>query len=91
MTIATQVTLERAMPLLAESATVRERLSVQFPGIADDIVSLMQRHDLDNPLGLEVHDFLLDEIGNTAEVVWTGLLLGVESGRPDPPAVAGRG
>jgi hypothetical protein len=79
----TQVSLELAMPLLAESATVRERLQEQFPGIADDIVSLMQWRDLDNPLGQEVHDFLLDEIGNTAEVVWTGLLLGVEYGGYD--------
>lgn len=79
----TQVSLEQAMPLLAESAMVRERLSEQFPGIADDIVSLMQRRDLDNPLGQEVHDFLLDEIENTAEVVWTGLLFGVEYGGYD--------
>lgn len=64
----THITLEQAMPILAESAMVRDRLRTQFPDIADDIVALMQRHDLDNPLGQEVHDFLLDEIENTAEV-----------------------
>ena len=74
----TQITLEEAMPILAESAQVRERLQDEFPGIADDLLSLMRRRDLNNPLGSQVHDLLQDEIENATEKVWNGILLGGE-------------
>ena len=75
----TQITLEEAMPILAESVQVRERLQDEFPGIADDLLSLMRRRDVDNHLGSQVHDLLQGDIENATEIVWNGILLGEES------------
>ena len=76
----TQITLEEAMPILAESAQVRERLQDEFPGIADDLLSLMHRRDLDNPLGSDVYELLHNDVEYSQEVVWNGILLGGEGG-----------
>jgi hypothetical protein len=79
----TQITLEEAMPILAESAQVRERLQDEFPGIADDLLSLMRRRDLYNPLGCQVYDLIQNDVEYSPEVVWNGILLGGEGAYDD--------
>lgn len=70
-----KVSLQDALPVLAQSQHVRRRLRESY-GYTEQRAMLkkMRERDIADDAGAEASDFLLDEIDNEATIVWEGLI-----------------
>jgi hypothetical protein len=75
MTTDRTVSLREALPLLAKSKRVKDRLREVFDRAGQRaLLRKMRERDTADEAGAEAHDFLLDEIGNHYDVVWNGVI-----------------